>query len=190
MRATAILAPRNLLPVFLLVLLLSGACTGLSDYDSEQVSSTLRDSLIVTTESWDVDMMLMQFGNAKIRLQGTYAVTYQSRARQETHIDGPVYVQLFDSLGNVETEAWSKRAVYQEARSEFELFDSVSVRTVSDRELYSEYLLWSQNTNRISSPRFVTIITPTDSISGRGFEGMTDLSDYSIDEISGRMIVD
>jgi LPS export ABC transporter protein LptC len=190
MRATAILAPRNLLPAFLLVLLLSGACTGLSDYDSEQIRSTLHDSLIVTTESWDVDMVLMQRGNAKIRLQGSYAITYQARGRQETHIDGPVYVQLFDTLGNVETEAWSKRAIYQEARNEFELYDSVSVLTTSERELYTEYLLWSQNTDLISSPRFVTIITPTDSISGRGFEGLTDLSEYTIEEPRGRLLVD
>jgi LPS export ABC transporter protein LptC len=190
MRATAILAPRNLLPVSIIALLLAGACTGLSDYDSEQVRSTMHDSLIVTTESWEVDMVLMQHGRAKIRLEGSYAISYQSRGRQETHIQGPVYVQLFDTLGNVETEAWSNRAIYLESRSEFELYDSVSVLTNAQRELYTDYLIWSQKTDRITSPRFVTIITPTDSISGRGFEGLTDLSDYSIDEISGRMIVD
>lgn len=190
MPETAISALRNLIPVGICLLLIAGACTDLSDYDSEQVRTTLHDSLITTTESWDVEMVLMRDGRARILIQGDYAKSYQSSDRKETHIDGPVYVQLFDTLGAVETEAWSKRAIYKEKKSEFELYDSVRVLTNTERELYTEFLVWSQNTDRITSPRFVTIITPTDSIAGRGFESGTDLADYVIEEISGRMLVD
>jgi len=177
---------RNLLPLALAAILLFGACTDLSEYDAQQVQSSLNDSLVYTTESWNVEMMLMQEGRARMRLEGSYAVGYRTRDRKETHITGPVYVQLFDSLGKVETEAWSNRAVYQERRSEFELFDSVTVRTNTDRQLFSDYLMWSQKTDSISSHRFVTIITPTDSITGRGFFGLTDLSEYTIPEPGGR----
>ncbi|WP_158278638.1 LPS export ABC transporter periplasmic protein LptC [Rhodohalobacter mucosus] len=186
MQATAFLALRKLLPVPVISLLLFGACADLSEYDAQQVRSSLNDSLVFTTESWDVEMMLMQEGRARMRLEGSYAVGYRTRDRKETHIAGPVYVQLFDSLGSVETEAWSNRAVYKERSSEFELFDSVSVRTNTDRQLFSDYLMWSQKTDSISSYRFVTIITPTDSITGRGFYGLTDLSEYTIPEPGGR----
>jgi LPS export ABC transporter protein LptC len=179
-----------LIPIILASLLLAGACTDLSDYDSEQVRSTLHDTLLTSTESWDVEMVLMQQERARILIEGSYAVTYQGKERQETHIHGPVYVQLFDTTGAVETEAWSKRAVYQEHRNEFELYDSVRVLTNTERELYTDFLTWSQRTDLITSPRYVTIITPTDSISGRGFEGFTDLSEYTIDEPRGRLIVD
>lgn len=185
-RATAFLELRKILPAVLISILLFGACTDLSEYDSEQVRTTLNDSLVYTTESWDVEMILMQYGRTRMRIEGSYAISYRTRDRNETHIEGPVYVQLFDTTGLVETEAWSKRAVYQETRSEFELFDSVSVLTNTDRELYSEYLMWSQKTDSISSHRFVTIITPTDSITGRGFYGLTDLSQYTIPEPGGR----
>jgi LPS export ABC transporter protein LptC len=189
-RETAISELRRAPALLIAGLLIAGACTDLSDYDSEQIRSSLNDSLITTTESWDVEMVLMRHGRAQIFIEGTYALSYQSKDRKETHIRGPVYVQLFDTTGAVETEAWSKRAIYHEQRSEFELYDSVSVLTHNDRELYTEYLVWSQETDRISSPRFVTIITPSDSISGRGFEGLTDLSSYTIDEPRGRLIVD
>ena len=89
-------------------------------------------------------MMLMQKGRARMKIEGSYAIGYRTRDRKETHISGPVYVQLFDSTGAVETEAWSKRAVYQERRSEFELYDSITVQTNTDRYLYSDYLMWSQ----------------------------------------------
>ncbi len=180
----------HIITLFLVSLLIAGACSDLSDYDSEQVQSTLNDSLITTTESWDVKMTLMQQERARIYIEGSYAITYQGRDRAETHIDGPVYVQLFDTTGSVETEAWSNRAVYMETKSEFELYDSVRVLTNTDRELYSDFLVWSQKTDRITSPRFVTIITPADSISGRGFDGLTDLSEYIIEEPRGRRIID
>jgi len=131
----------------------------------------------------------MKDGQSRVLIEGSYAISYQMPERKETHIDGPVYVQLFDSTGTVETEAWSKRAIYFDSKSEFELFDSVKVVTKSDRELYSDFLKWSDITDRITSDRIVTIITPTDSISGRGFDGLTDLSSYTIEEPRGRFLV-
>jgi len=180
---------RSVFPVLFCTLFLFASCSELSEYDSQQIQSFLNDSLTTTTESWDVEMMLMKDGQSRVLIEGSYAISYQMPERKETHIDGPVYVQLFDSTGTVETEAWSKRAIYFDSKSEFELFDSVKVVTKSDRELYSDFLKWSDITDRITSDRIVTIITPTDSISGRGFDGLTDLSSYTIEEPRGRFLV-
>lgn len=166
------------------------ACTELSEYDNQQIQSTINDSLLTTTESWDVEMLLMQGGRKRIFIEGTYAINYQSEENQRTNITGPVYVQIYDSTGAVESEAWSHRAIYLESEAEFELYDSVRVETHDNNQLYSEYLKWSQETDRISSPDFVTIITPQDSISGKGFDGLTDLSDYNIIEPRGRLTID
>lgn len=174
----------------LLFFLLATACGELSEYDTRQIETTLNDSLLVTTESWDVEMVLMQEGETKLFIEGSYAINYQSEDRRLTRIEGPVYVQIFDTTGTVETEAWSKRAVYLEEEAIFELFDSVRVQTISDRFLFSEYLRWSQHTDLISSPYEVMIITPQDSISGRGFEGVTDLTTYTISEPRGRFTVE
>lgn len=169
---------------------LSLSCTELSEYDTSQIQTTMNDSLLVTTESWDVEMVLMQEGKTRLLIEGSYAVNYQTEDRKFSRIEGPVYVQIFDVEGDVETEAWSKRAVYLENQAEFELFDSVKVQTADDGFLYSEYLKWSQHSDRISSPNFVTIITRTDSIAGRGFEGFTDLSEYTIIEPTGDVAVE
>lgn len=174
----------------LLIILIGSSCKELSEYDTEQIRVAMNDSLLVTTESWDVEMVLMQEGKTKLLIEGSYAINYQSEDRKMSKIEGPVYVQIFDTLGNVETEAWSKRAVYIEDAAEFELFDSVRVQTVNDGYLYSEYLKWSQYTDQITSPYLVTIITKTDSIAGRGFEGQTDLSYYNINEPTGDFVID
>lgn len=176
--------------VFIFLTTISLSCTELSDYDTSQIRTTMNDSLLVTTESWDVEMVLMQEGKTRLMIEGSYAINYQAEDRKLSRIDGPVYVQIFNDHGLVETEAWSKRAIYLEDQAEFELFDSVRVQTADDGFLFSEYLKWSQNTDRISSPHFVTIITKTDSIAGHGFEGLTDLSEYTIFEPTGDLIVD
>lgn len=178
----------------IIILILLGqfflSCGELSDFDTQQIESTMNDTLTTTTESWDMEMVLMKDGRSRISIDGQYAISYQMPERKETRITGPVYVQLYDSTGDVETEAWSKRAVYLDSESEFELYDSVRVHTSNDRELYTDYLKWSEETDRITSPQFVTIITPSDSISGRGFDGLTDLSSYTITEPRGEVIVD
>lgn len=168
------------------------SCTELSEYDTQQVQAALNDSLITTSESWNVEISLLREGRTRMIIEGSHAVQYQSEENKRTTIDGPVYVQLYDTTGALETEAWSKEAVYLEDVREFELIDSVRVQTVDDRHLYTEYLKYIQDTDRISSPRFVTIITPSDSISGLGFEGATDLDegDYIIKEPRGRLTVD
>lgn len=181
---------RSIFPVLFVALLLFASCSELSEYDTQQIQSYLNDSLTTSTESWDVEMMLMQNGQSRVLIEGSYAISYQMPDRKETHIDGPVYVQLYDSTGALETEAWSKRAIYYDTRSEFELFDSVRVKTQSDNELYSDFLKWSDATDRITSDQFVTIITAKDSLSGRGFSGPTNLSTYNIEEPRGRFTVD
>ncbi len=171
-------------------LLFITGCGDLTEYDTQQVRTAMHDSLISTTESWDVNLTLLKNGQRRITLDGSYAINYQDPDRNETLIRGPVYVQIYDSTGTLESEAWSKRAVYHAEEREFELYDSVRVHTVHDRQLYSDYLLWRERTDRITSDYIVTIITPTDSISGSGFDGKTDLSSYIITDPRGRVIVD
>ena len=166
------------------------ACTELSEFDDQQVKTALNDSLLTTTESWDVNLTILKNERRQVVIEGSYALNIQEKEREETRIKGPVYVQLFDSTGAVETEAWSNRAVYLAARNEFELYDSVRVKTDKNRRLRTEYLKWSQLSEKITSPQFVTIVTPSDSIAGRGFSGATDLSTYTIDEPRGRLIVE
>ncbi|MEX1010587.1 MAG: LPS export ABC transporter periplasmic protein LptC [Balneolaceae bacterium] len=172
------------------ILLLATACTDLSEYDEEQIRTAMNDSLITTTESWDVRMRMMEDGRQKLTLTGAYATTWNEDDRRETRIQGPVYIQVYDSTGAIEVEAWSSRAVYFAEKREFELIDSVRVQTVQDRRLYSSFLIWSEGDGRITSDSFVTIITPSDSLTGSGFSSNTDLTNYTITDLRGRRVVD
>lgn len=174
----------------LLMVLTLASCGELSQEQSRQVDEALQDSLTSTTETWDVDMELIEEGIKKLRLQGSYAATYNTSKLEETRIKGPITIHLFDSTGAVTTKAFSERAVYKAEDAVFELYGNVRVDTEDNRHLESEYLKWDQSEDMISTPKFVIITTPTDSIAGTGFKGTTDLTNYSIKEPKGRVIVD
>lgn len=166
------------------------SCGELSEKQSQQVNEALKDSLTSTTETWDVDMEIIEEGTKKVRLWGSYAATYATDNENRTRIKGPITIHVFDSTGAVETQVFSDRAVYQPEDAIFEFYGNVRVNTADDRHLQSEYLEWIQDDNSIQTPKFVIVMTPTDSIAGTGFEGNTDLTDYTIKEPKGRVIVD
>lgn len=178
-----------LISLSIIVIVVSG-CSELSTEESQKVNKALNDSLTSSTETWDLDMILIEEGLKKVRIQGSYAATYHTEELNETRIQGPIHIDVFDSAGAVKTEVTSNRAVYRAKEAEFELFGNVQVDTRDDRHLESEYLKWNQADNTISTPKFVIITTPTDSIAGSGFTGTTDLSNYTIKEPKGRVIVD
>jgi len=166
------------------------SCGELSREQAIQVDEALSDSLTSTTESWDVEMEIIEEGLKKMHLTGSYAATYTAQDSNTTRIKGPVDIQLYDSTGAVTTRASSNRAVYNADNAIFELYGNVQVTTSDNRHLESEYLRWGQDSNRITTPKFVIITTPTDSIAGTGFEGTTDLTDYTIREPKGQVLVD
>jgi LPS export ABC transporter protein LptC len=187
------LEPYKTLFSFLASLLITiglSSCGELSEEQAKQVDEALQDSLISTTETWDVDMDIIEEGEKKVRVQGTYAATYNTSDLNETRIKGPITIHVYDSTGAIKTRVFSDRAVYKAEEAIFELYGNVRVNTVDNRNLESEYLEWQQDENRISTPEFVIITTPTDSLAGSGYESTTDLEDYIIKEPKGRVVVD
>jgi hypothetical protein len=139
---------------------LISACGELSEYESRQVDEALSDSLFTVTESWGVDMEIMEEEQLKLRLKGSYTASIK------------------DDTRNITDEAV------------FELFGNVYVEAPQQKRLWSEYLKWDRNTDKVSTPEFLTIITPSDSISAVGLDGDADLSNYTLREVTGETIID
>ncbi len=173
------------------IFLLLDACSDeFSGEEKQKIQTALSDSLLATTETWDVDMEIIENGTKKVRLTGSYAATFNTDEVNETRIKGPVYIEVFDTTGREKTWVDANRAIYRAENSEFELFGDVKVRTRTNRSLNSEYLNWDQSENFISTPEFVVITTANDSIAGTGFTGTADLSRYTILEPTGRVVLD
>lgn len=193
MQVTDILGPLKTYQVLLFSIILtmtaSVSCTELSQKETERVNEALNDTLISSTETWDLDMTLIEEGEKKVRVQGSYAATYNLPELKETRIKGPVYIEVFDSTGAVKTEVRSSRAVYRAEESVFELYGNVRVDTRDSTHLESEYLKWNQSENLISTPQFVYITTPTDTTTGSDFTGSTDLNNIKIRNYTGSSVI-
>lgn len=179
--------------LFLITALNVPGCTKLSDYDTARRDLAVNDSLVQTTESWNAALTLMDKEQIRVRIQAEHAITWHKSDKQDTQLEGSVVVEILDSLGVVKTTANAGKATYRAREGEFELFDEVFVVSVADdgeRTLRTHYLFWDDENDRISSNQLVTIVTPTDSITGTQFESSTDLKQYTIISPRGRSEVD
>ncbi len=175
--------------IILILLILGSACTDLSEYDKKRVNKALTDTLTSKTESWNVNMNLIQGGQDLVLLTSPYAETYSKKNDTETHFKGPVHISIKDSTGHVRTTVQCNKAVYLSKNSEFDFSGDVVIRTNKNKTLRSEFLKWLQQTKDISTPSYVTITTPTDSIAGYGLKGKEDLSTYTIKKVTGRVSI-
>lgn len=189
MPETAILAPFNVLLIAFLCYAFSG-CTQLSESDNQQIQRELSDSLLTTTESLEVELEIVEDGLLSLRLKGSKTSSINHETRNITKISGPVFIEIFDESGRLNTSVESDSAVHYPERSVFELYGNVFVETADNKTLRSNYLQWERNIDRVSTPGYVLIITPTDSINAKGFSGNTDLTNYNLKEVTGEIIVD
>lgn len=166
------------------------ACTDLSSFDEERVKEALADSLLSVTESWDIEMEIIEDGLRVVNIRAPYASTYHEGSVTETDMSGPVHVVVLDSLGNQKTRVVSDRALYTGRESRFKFRGDVVVVTDEGRTLRTQELDWMQQDRRISSSDFVTITTDADSIAGFGLTGRDDLSVYTISQVTGEFDLD
>lgn len=178
---------RRLLLPLLLLIAITCSCNDLSQREREQVSEALSDSLLNTTESWDVSLTIIDKRYRSVRITGSKAQNITESRDDMTIISGPVFVEVFDTTGAVSTRLRCGHAKYFSEAGSFEFYEEVRVKTSEQKRLRSSYLEWSQQSDMISTPEFVIITTPTDSIAGYGFEGTTTLSNYQIQEVSGEV---
>lgn len=148
------------------------------------INRALADSLLSVTESWNVELEIIDDGKRAIKLTSPYALSYHSGS-SETHMDGPVSVVVRDDDGEIKTRVRSESAIYTARDTRFIFKGGVIVETSDEKTLLTELLNWHQKERSISTDEFIIITTPADSISGYGLDGVDDLSSYTIRRVTG-----
>ena len=174
------------------LLLLAGInCENLSEFDNQQISEALNPDRLQSSESWGFELQLIDEGRNVLDLMGDYAVFTENNEESFTEISGPITIHLFDQLtGELSSTITCDSALYKSSVGVFEMYGSVEIITVEEKILRSEYLKWQRKQDRVSTPEFVTFISPPDSIAAMGFEGNSDLSEYTLNEGGGKVVID
>ncbi len=166
------------------------ACSGLSEFDEQQVELALGDSLLNSTESWGFSMNIIEGGRVRMMMQGSYSYNIQQSGENQTRISGPVFIEIFNENGTLETTVLCDSAVYEPDRARFEMFRNVDVSTEDGKNLRSDYLLWERKIDKVSTPDFVIFISPPDSIAANGFYGNSNLTNYTLNEGGGQVVIE
>lgn len=176
--------------IFSIAALLLISCSGLSEYDSQQVELALGDSLLNSTESWGFSMNIIEDGILRMNMNGSYSYNIQQNGENKTSIRGPVLIKIYNENGTLESTVVCDSAFYEPDDGRFQMYENVDVKTEDGKNLRSKYLLWERNIDKVSTPEFVIFISPPDSIAANGFYGNSDLTNYTLNEGGGKVVIE
>lgn len=175
--------PRLLISVLIVILI--AQCSELSEYDNERIKEALGDSLVTSSTSNNISMNIIEDGVLKLSLKSSRAHTVSKDRDKTTYLSGPVAISIFKG-DTLDTEVFADSAIYLPQDAQFELFKNVIVHSGNGRSLYSDYLKWLRESDEVSTDGRVMIITEADSIVANGFVGNTDLTNYTLTEVTGK----
>lgn len=179
--------------LFLICISWLSGCSDIEDYGRSSSNNTQVDTLLGMSESIQPEIEILEGGRLRTRATAPRGIVRESQGVNKTELYGPpVHVEVYDSLGRVETRIECNEAAYNPQEFRFEFFGDVRVRTGTEatNKLRTERLIWDEEIQEFSSDGFVIITTPADSITGYGFSGTQDLSSYSLGTVTGEFSVE
>ena len=134
-------------------------------------------------ESYNVTYLRSQHGRVSNRLYSPHVQQFKNR---KTLFPEGFKMEFLDS--NLHTNAFLE-ANYGEILSEEQLMiarDSVILVNFKKEELYTEELIWKQDSAKIYTDKYIKIKRNDVVIHGKGFESTEDFSNYVIKKVTGQ----
>lgn len=169
----------------------------------ERTMADVRAEEAPDEESWDVQFVVTQVTRDTARSQARFAVeagylarytrgdsTYTLLRPAEDDTVRHVTVHLFDERGDSSAVLRADRIVYFQDEGRFIARGDVEVVSQEAERLETETLEWVEREQRVRTPGFVRITTPTEQIQGYQLEADEDLDSYRLAEITGRLEVE
>ncbi|MBI3218249.1 MAG: LPS export ABC transporter periplasmic protein LptC [Bacteroidetes bacterium] len=101
-----------------------------------------------------------------------------------------IYLEFFDKTGKLTSTLRANTAFYFKSESKWRGRGKVEVKNIEkNQQLNSEELFWFPGTRKISTDKFVTITDTHDILYGTGLDAMEDMSNYTIKNPKGNMLV-
>jgi LPS export ABC transporter protein LptC len=152
----------------------------------ERVKPSINTSLEVeelpAQESWDATIFFTDSGQTKAVLEAGHLRVFAEA--KETLLDKGIKVDFYDEYERKTTTLTSKNGRVDDATQNLFAKDSVVVRSEDSTIITTEELMWRNEDRKITSDKFVTIISPKEKIQGYGFESDQSLKNYVIYNIT------
>jgi len=170
---------------FLVLFSLSVVLTSCSEERARPAISTIAVGQdIPTQESWNATITFTDSGKVTAVLRAGHIASFT--ARRYTLLDSNIVVDFFDQYEKHTSVLTALRGRVNDVTHDFEAHDHVVVVSDSGTTLRTEELYWNNTTQKINTPAFVEIISPTEHIFGHGFESDQSLKHYAIYKVTGQ----
>ena len=187
-----------------MVLACTGLITGCGSADRPSYAEEeWQDDVRPVSESWNVHYAITEshsrdggslprlFMNAGHMASYKDDSTYTVLTPGEDGRDATVRAVIFNvETGDTSAVVRAQRIVYLDADRRFEASGDVVVDGTENRRMWSERLLWNEETQRISAPGYVRIVTPSERIEGYNLDADEDLDNYTLERVTGEAEID
>jgi len=167
---------------FFLSLLLSLLLSCENDLSDINKVSSPKEASVETGK--DIEVLYSSQGKVKARMQAPSLLRHRDKNPYSELPDGLKIIFFDDSLKQ-ESKLTARYGVTYEKSHEMIVRDSVVVVNVKGEKLETEELIWNDQTEKITSNKFVKIQTADEIIYGDGLEANSDLTNYKIKKIRG-----
>lgn len=135
-----------------------------------------------------IELNYTENGNTKVRLRAPSLIRSKTKDPYVEFPDGLKVWFYNDSLEETST-LQAEYGIRYEKENKTYFRDSVHLKNVADEQLFTEELIWDEKEETIYSEKFVRIVTPDQRITGKGFKADQQFTNYTIQNISGKVYV-
>ena len=167
------------------------AVIGCTENDFKQVASINDDteSPVVVMKNAEIEftdsaILKAVIASGKVETYNYYDDKNKLEDQKLVMTEG-VNARFYDKLGSVNSVMTSERATRREKDRMTEIEGNAIVVNVKGDSLSSEFLLWDENTNTISSDRKVRVKTADEIIFAEGFKSDVGFSEYTFEKVTG-----
>lgn len=176
----------RIIPVISGIILLFGSC---QSNDIEKINTVTTQINVPSQSVTNAEIIYSELALTKVIIKSPEINRYLTIEEPYSEFPKGMYVQFFDSTQKPNSFIRSNYAIYNEKTKIWVAeHDVVAVNSEGDT-LNTEYLVWDQNTEKITSDRFVRIVNKDGIIHGKGFEANQDMTGWKINQTSGTIKV-
>jgi len=139
---------------------------------------------VPSQESWNATITFTDSGRVTGILRAGHIVDYAMK--KLTYLDSMISVDFYDDSMRHTSVLTAQRGIVNNATQDLEAHENVVVVSDSGSTLRSESLFWTSRTQKIHTPDYVEITTPTEKIQGHGFESDRSLKNRKIFRVTGQ----
>ncbi len=171
-------------PIIIGVLVFIASCE--NDIKEVQELTAKQDSAIVSAK--DIEMKYTINGKLQVLMTAPILNRYiEEDGKSYTDFPKGMNLIFYDEFGNISSTLKSNYSIYWQSDGIWEAKYDVEAVNEKGEKLNTEYLIWHQETEKISSDKFVTMTTTDGIIYGDGFVSNQDFSSWEL--INGRGII-